>query len=420
MMPKSSPDVIFIVNYHGLANTDKNNFYRCKNSNANIISYLERMKSKDNFSNSEIEKINNYLELSNAASKNILNYQNFRPGSTGSFNQKGMLEKDDLKKIYSELATTKSLVWDAVLSFTPQVAEKICSSKNQAQKLIKDNLQYLFQNSNIDFNNIKWLGSFHLNTDNPHIHLVLWEKDPKYIDSQGKRSYTKIGKIDKEYIDNFKYKICDIANLKTFNYYNLRDDTRRNLRLGIQNSKFYMDTFYKKTLPIIEKGHFQYARLDDKDKNTIDVLIKDFIKIRPDLADNVQLYKNNLADHQAHIVQNFMSLHQNVPDRAKNFYNERVNDFNVRLANEFLKIMKDYHNSQNNNSARKNTKSLASSRSYNSLIRAGYRENERLLHKVNELLTVFSGTITKQIDFRSEKDDFIYNKMIRGDSLIYE
>ena len=80
--------------------------------------------------------------------------------------------------------------------------EKYCRDYEQAFNFVKSELPKFFTRAGLNKDNIIWYAGLHENTDNKHIHISFFEKEPEYYKNGGKLSYHN-GTISKQVlIDN--------------------------------------------------------------------------------------------------------------------------------------------------------------------------------------------------------------------------
>lgn len=343
-----SPNIIF--NLKGFVYGDKskeNQFVRCKNS-FNIVGYISRKEAEKRNNSQDLSVADkDYFEIDNAW--NIASYATLRPGSAGAFSKNSTsLDKNDLKEVMKKLRTTKSTIWTGVLSFTPLIANQFCNSKEQAQKILNDHLPVLFKNSAIDYDNLNLYAAYHVNTQHPHIHLIFWEEHPTRIDSKGKITYnynnpSRKPYLPKDCLSDFKFSIAKSFE-ENNEYLLLRDKVRQSVKDNFINGDYtnLLTELYLRDRDIIDSSGKQYGRLSSEQKSRIDKSVNSIIDANPDTRKLYSQYTSYLM--QAHL-QNIKILNENnmpIPERAKNFYDNRLNELKNRLGNEYLKNMKQF------------------------------------------------------------------------------
>lgn len=348
-MSIKSPSVI--IDFQGFQyndNSEKGQFYRCKN-NKNILNYVDRESANTGANDNDYREICSDLRVSfdnKKSAGNILGYANNRHGSSGLFNENGFLSDKEINSLSNKMSSTKSIIWSAVISFTPEASAQICASPEQARELISNNLHLLFKNSHLDFDNIEWTGAYHSNTDNRHIHLVMFEKNPLHIDAKGNRCFSNKLTLPKANFSNFKYGIARNIDSKQFKSYLLRNDTKNSLAFDLSNDKQFLSSILHRSKDIIEKGYFQYNRLTDKQKTTVDEFVQETLRRNPKLKTKYDDYLQSLQKEQYHILEVFKHNKTAPTEEAKNFFKSRYTEFNVRLANTVLKAIKQAHNAR--------------------------------------------------------------------------
>ena len=124
--------------------------------------------------------------------------------SCGAFNQKGLLNDEELKELRKQLQTTQSCIWDMVISFKAGFGEKYCRDYEQAFEFVKSELPKFFTRAGLDKDNIVWYAGLHENTEHFHIHISFFEKEPLYYANGNTLKYHS-GKVDKEVLISSKF-----------------------------------------------------------------------------------------------------------------------------------------------------------------------------------------------------------------------
>ena len=125
----------------------------------------------------------------NKLPKDFTEYVGNHEKSYGAFNQDGLLTDKQQKELKQMLRTTQSCIWDCIISFKEDFGDKYCRDYEQAYNFLKSELPKFFTRAGLDKNNIIWYAGLHENTDNKHIHLSFFEKEPQYFKNGGKLSY---------------------------------------------------------------------------------------------------------------------------------------------------------------------------------------------------------------------------------------
>ena len=133
-----------------------------------------------------------------------LHYYKPKEKSCGAFNQKGLLNDEELKELRKQLQTTHSCIWDMVISFKAGFGEKYCRDFEQAFEFVKSELPKFFTRAGLDKDNIVWYAGLHENTEHRHIHISFFEKEPLYYANGNTLKYHS-GKVDKEVLISSKF-----------------------------------------------------------------------------------------------------------------------------------------------------------------------------------------------------------------------
>ena len=124
--------------------------------------------------------------------------------SCGAFNQDGLLNDEQKLDLRHELQTTQSVIWDMIISFREDFGDEYCRDYEQAYKFLKKELPKFFNKAGLYSNNIVWYAGLHENTENKHIHISFFEKEPLYFDNGGKLKYHS-GTISKDLLIDTKF-----------------------------------------------------------------------------------------------------------------------------------------------------------------------------------------------------------------------
>ena len=148
----------------------------------------------------------NYVQT--GASENVpKDYEQYignREKSCGVFNEKGLLSKEQRKELRLQLQNTESVIWDIVISFRTEFGDSYCRDYEQAYNFLIKELSKFFKKCGLNSSNIVWYAGLHENTENKHIHLSFFEREPKYFANGGKLKYHS-GKLPKDVLIDSKF-----------------------------------------------------------------------------------------------------------------------------------------------------------------------------------------------------------------------
>ena len=148
----------------------------------------------------------NYVQTgaSESVPKDYEQYIGNREKSCGVFNEKGLLSKEQRKELRHQLQNTESVIWDIVISFRTEFGDSYCRDYEQAYNFLIKELPKFFKKCGLNSSNIVWYAGLHENTENKHIHLSFFEREPKYFANGGKLKYHS-GKLPKDVLIDSKF-----------------------------------------------------------------------------------------------------------------------------------------------------------------------------------------------------------------------
>lgn len=199
----------------------------------------------------------------------------------------------EIADVRKSLRDTQSVIWSGIITFEEQFGLKWCNNFEQAYNLVKSELPKYFKRAGLNPNNIEWFAGLHENTDNRHIHLIFFEKEPLRI--KGKKKIFSIGKVSTKAMDFFK------ANLELA----ATDFRAREIRVRTNLTKSFNEEIndvsglkIKSMLlglanQFPESGHLYYNSEKMQNlKSQVDNITTYIIKHNP----NIQLYKDDFDE----------------------------------------------------------------------------------------------------------------------------
>lgn len=104
-------------------------------------------------------------------------YAHERPRSHGLFSSDHV---ESVKSVQDELRNHKGVVWRTILSLNEVDAIRLGYEKRESwESMLKANVPLMAHEMGIPESNLRWVAAFHEEEGHPHVHLVLWEKEPK-------------------------------------------------------------------------------------------------------------------------------------------------------------------------------------------------------------------------------------------------
>lgn len=104
-------------------------------------------------------------------------YAHERPGSHGLFGQE---EAVDLEVVKQELGSHRGIVWRMIVSLREDDANRLdMTTRREWEQKMRATIPDVAEKMGIPFSNVKWCAAFHNEPGHPHVHVMIWEKEPK-------------------------------------------------------------------------------------------------------------------------------------------------------------------------------------------------------------------------------------------------
>lgn len=143
--------------------------------------------------------------------------------STGVFNDKGVLSKEQVAEMKARLRENEGNIWHGFISINAEESHKI-DTPEKCIELVRRAFPQFFADAKFDRDNIDLMCALHLDRpEHLHIHFIFWEKEPKYKDKSGKLQCRRRGKIEKKAIDNLFVRVGLFLNGDKDRLYKARD-----------------------------------------------------------------------------------------------------------------------------------------------------------------------------------------------------
>lgn len=227
--------------------------------------------------------------------------------SSGLFGAGGLLTGKQIKELRQMLRTTDSNIWHAVISFTEDFGNKYVTSYKDDMELLQAELPKFFKNIGIAADNVVWYAGLHENTDNQHIHLGFFEKEPRFTSENSEKKRYRFGTIGQDATDKFRIgveeRLTDVGfDLKRSrrNFTETATDTLFHLN-GLNSEERELKRRLLKLYRILPtSGHISYnSKNMDGIRKQIDELITYIIKTNPSLRRDYTVFCSELARFEA-------------------------------------------------------------------------------------------------------------------------
>ena len=146
--------------------------------------------------------------------KKLVSYIAERPsveklGRHGLFSQTD--DKIDLDAVANEVASHQGILWTHVISLRREDAERLGYNNAEAwKKAIRRNVISITEAHKIKVSDLKWYAAFHNTTHHPHVHLLVYSRDPRtgYLTNKGIEAMRSV--FARDLFRNEQYKLFQI------------------------------------------------------------------------------------------------------------------------------------------------------------------------------------------------------------------
>ena len=321
-------------------NNNVNFFVHFISPNANTD---EAKENRAYYSSNQSKDYMNYVltGISDMKKMDYMEYMNNKEKTYGIFNQNGIMNADERKRVRDGLRKTKSNIWDCLITFTEDFGKKWCDSFEQAFNLVSTELPKFLKRCGLNPDNIEWFAGLHQNTDNRHIHISFFEKEPQRIRPNQKKKVFSIGTLPKHTILEFRpilelaatdFKAKEILARKL-----LQDKIKEDLE---EKSKY---TIHNKLLKIAnqfpETGSLEY---ESENMLSLRSDINDLTDYLIKKDDTCKQYKDDFINLARYKDEMFTSYCQrNGYNQPFTFEQKYTQDFYKRIGNIIIKQAKE-------------------------------------------------------------------------------
>lgn len=146
-----------------------------------------------------------YVTYVDTGSKqDYISYSGDREKSTGIFGKNGLLGYKERVALRKKLRTTKSIIWDCLLTFQPEFGQTYCNDYEQAYEMMKREMPRFLKDAGFNPDNVTWFAGLHTNKRHRHIHISFFENEPTRLRKRSKELQYSLGKINRACLDRFK------------------------------------------------------------------------------------------------------------------------------------------------------------------------------------------------------------------------
>ena len=261
---KAEPDAKNYLEYRTYENDPTK-----KNASEFIDAFIERNANRAG----EIDKLVKYMAERPGVEK---------LGSHGLFSQTD--EPIDLDAVAEEVGAHTGPIWTHIVSLHREDAERLGYHNAQAWRdLVRRNVMELAKAQKIEPENLKWYAAFHDTGDHPHMHLLVYSKDPR----QGWLTKQGIAEIKSSFgSDIFRLEQQKLFRMETELRDKLTDDFRFELLTMQRETVAYYEPTPEPVLLMLRlaqqlrdvKGKKVYSYLPKDLKKTVDQIVAQLAK----------------------------------------------------------------------------------------------------------------------------------------------
>lgn len=206
----SGPNVLFRAKYY-TKDSKEYGFYSSQKSGSDYLNYVDSGSRKKPF-------------------QDYMAYQGNPEKSSGVFSSEGLLSSKEKARIRKKLKETDSQIWDCLLSFSEDFGKEHLKTWKDAQAILVKQLPKLFEENGMDYSNITWFAGMHENTDNRHIHICFFEKEPLILTERHPEGKFHHGTLKKSSMDQLKVDVEMMMLDPEYEIYSERNAIAQNVK----------------------------------------------------------------------------------------------------------------------------------------------------------------------------------------------
>ena len=153
----------------------------------------------DKYKKQSIQSYINKLHIDYIATREGTDCGNNEHGLFGYIKESDNVEGIDLnniKKYVQDISNNNVKIIKTIISLREEDAiYKGLTSKEAWKSVLKDRIRGIAEEYNIEFQNLEWVASYHIEKGHPHVHLVFWDKSE--LTEYKKRTYVNFTNIKK-------------------------------------------------------------------------------------------------------------------------------------------------------------------------------------------------------------------------------
>ncbi len=199
-----------------------------------------------------------------------------RFNSLGVFGTNGAMTEKEYDEWVQGAKKAGGTVWTAVISFPSEQSKKI--GYEDCEKLVCQTFNGFLRNAKLDPKNIAVLAAAHENTENTHIHITFYEKQPKYRNKYGEKEYRKRYTFPETVLSEYRTSITAYMDENKRDLSKYRDEVINRLR-GVFTDKDLLVALKNLDVKLPKDGRLQYnAKQIEPYRKDIDDVVGMFIR----------------------------------------------------------------------------------------------------------------------------------------------
>lgn len=337
----SSPNVVFKVRYYQPSDASLDASNPINVDKINKRNYYSSNAGENDF----LKYIDDGIKRGNGF--DYMDYMTSHDESSGVFCKDGLMTAEQKKEVRNLLRKTKSVIWDALLSFSEDYGKEKIKSWQDAMEIVKQNLPKFLKENGLDENNVIWFAGLHRNTDNLHIHISFFELEPTFNRANKKGEFYHYGPMKQTSINNMKVNVEEYMNGSKYFF----ESYRRNLVSGTEAElkglnplddthkkikKKLAELFHKMPKGKLGYGHKSMESL----RPLIDEIASLIMSQNPSLLEEYKRLKKDLEERDLRVRRICESQHID-PERYM-LTDKYLKDFNRRVGNKIIEYAKKY------------------------------------------------------------------------------
>lgn len=324
-MTKEVPNVVFMISFSA-KDGGKRQWYSSQNSNSDYLRYIEN-------------------GAHDGPAYDYLDYAGNKIKSEGVFGPNGFLKPKNETAIRQRLRSTDSVIWDGVISTEEKFGKEHLSDSASAMELIKSEFPRFLKDCGFDPDNVIWFAGLHTNTDNRHIHVSWFEKEPRKVISNKKGLQWHRPLVPDIAIKDFKTRAELSLSGEKFGFLRARGDLMKRIAPIGETAKYEagLQSLLSAVVERMPRGEFGYeSHRCDGIRDDVDC-ISTFMLSKDDAS--ASIYKAKIREAEQYDQSVLDVCRRNGDDPSKYLIEQKfIADIYRRSGNIVLKYLRDVKN----------------------------------------------------------------------------